>query len=263
MYECDREPHPATRRLMATLGVEVVVTTVAQDVQTRCERPHCRWSFVGTALRGRAALGEHVARMHGGTAPNGHVLDATDRVEPQRLANSARAVTWTRESAIAAVQAHAAKHGRPPSINAPGECPRQPTAKKIFGSYAAMIEAAGFARPTRSTRYETSGREPTETAAVTAESTVQPSAGTPGTAAPVSLSEPVVCGDEPGSSPDDAPPDGPLPASIDELTDHDKIAGWRGGLAAEALRCELRAAAYRKIEEGLAMLEQTAGAPRA
>lgn len=61
---------------------------------------------------------------------------------------------WTREEIIAAIQAHAAANdGFPPAstewfINAPGR-PNATKVKRVFGSWADAVEAAGFPRPTR------------------------------------------------------------------------------------------------------------------
>ena len=61
---------------------------------------------------------------------------------------------WTRESAIAAVQAWAQEHGHPPPSNhRDRSLPSGPTAQKRFGGWANLIEAAGLPRPTKGTRY--------------------------------------------------------------------------------------------------------------
>lgn len=66
---------------------------------------------------------------------------------------------WTTETAIAAVQAFAAEHGRPPAM---GDTLRNPALPpktvgvRLYGSWGSLIEAAGFPRPTRATRYKTS-----------------------------------------------------------------------------------------------------------
>jgi hypothetical protein len=56
-------------------------------------------------------------------------------------------MTWTRESAIEAVQAFHEKHGYQPVSNEAGRHHRLPSwivAKRLFGSWNAMIEAAGY-----------------------------------------------------------------------------------------------------------------------
>lgn len=58
---------------------------------------------------------------------------------------------WTREKIIAAIQAFAAEHGRPPTSTERPSMAQQ--SKREFGSWADAVEAAGFAKPTRGTRY--------------------------------------------------------------------------------------------------------------
>ena len=61
-----------------------------------------------------------------------------------------RAPRFTAETAIAAVQAYAAEHGHPPAFR---DLPMAASAQTPFGSWAALVEAAGFERPTRQTKY--------------------------------------------------------------------------------------------------------------
>lgn len=74
-----------------------------------------------------------------------------------------RVPAWTREAAIAAVQAFAAEHGHPPShADLAGNplLPSAPTAKRLFGGpFSDLIVAAGFRRPGRGTRYKDSSSE--------------------------------------------------------------------------------------------------------
>lgn len=199
VYRCDTEPHPATRRLMATLGVEVVVTerggagmTVAQDVVvTRCPHAGCSWTWVGTALRGKAAIPTHLKLMHGGVDPrtNGEapplaepdqgrggipvseqVLESRSELSGSASGRRTNATPWTRETAIEAVRRFARDHdGRPPvSTETVGNgLPNVGAARRLFGTFAGMIEAAGFPKPTRGGRKP--GREPKAPAAGTAE----------------------------------------------------------------------------------------------
>jgi hypothetical protein len=80
-------------------------------------------------------------------------LPAGQALAPRR---GGRRPSWSRESALAAVGAFASEHEHPPRSHDGGPknaLPSEPTAAKLFGSWAAMIEAAGFERPTRGTRY--------------------------------------------------------------------------------------------------------------
>lgn len=73
--------------------------------------------------------------------------------ELEREAPVARPRKWTQERIIAAIQAWAAEHGEPPTVTqwreATDDHPAKNTVTVRFGSWAAGIEAAGFARPTR------------------------------------------------------------------------------------------------------------------
>lgn len=78
---------------------------------------------------------------------------------PKALVIVAAKPRWTRESAILAIQEYAVEHGRPPAtVDALGNrsLPPYKTCAK-FGGWATLIEAAGFPRPTRATRYEKKG----------------------------------------------------------------------------------------------------------
>lgn len=83
VFETAWEPHPATRRRMASLGVEVVVNAVSHDVVTECPHGGCGWTFVGTSLRGKAALPRHLDLMHAGRDPraNGTGREALDAMD--------------------------------------------------------------------------------------------------------------------------------------------------------------------------------------
>lgn len=93
-------------------------------------------------------------------------LGADYKVTPK----TKRRKQWTRETIIEAIQAFANEHGRPPTVlestRAHG-LPRHSTVRKVFGSWAAGIEAAGFEKPMRSRRVRPlegaaapAGREP-------------------------------------------------------------------------------------------------------
>lgn len=64
--------------------------------------------------------------------------------------------SWTHARAIEAVRSFALVHGRPPTRNffRDTSVPSPPSACRLFGSWAAMIEAAGFPRPNKGTRYK-------------------------------------------------------------------------------------------------------------
>jgi hypothetical protein len=148
----------SARRLLETLGVEIV------------EEPE----RVGGEFAIREALGlpkgwdpaakpltdeersrglELLEAMDRGesVAPREPVPAETNGAEPgAEPATSGRAKRWTQETALAAVKAYAARHGHPPSTNhGDRSVLTQPTAWKLFGSWANMIEQAGFERPIR------------------------------------------------------------------------------------------------------------------
>lgn len=119
--------------------------------------------------RGRPVLEEAVGV---GDDPSASEIAATPLAASERFTASSstakhtpkRSTAWTREEAIASVRARAAELGRPPSYKdclGDGRIPQWPTQKRLFGSFGAMVEAAGFPRPTRGTRYSAvSEREP-------------------------------------------------------------------------------------------------------
>jgi hypothetical protein len=76
-------------------------------------------------------------------------------VAPSR-SSSTRRGGWTRETMIAAIQSFVEANGHPPAhANLTGNrlLPSAPAATRLFGSFGALVEAAGFDRPTRGTRY--------------------------------------------------------------------------------------------------------------
>lgn len=89
--------------------------------------------------------------------------EPTRPLEPEPEPRSTRAGVgpgpkWTRETAIVAIRAYAAREGHPPSsTHGDRGIPSAPTLKRLFGSFANAIEAAGFDRPTRGTRYVRAG----------------------------------------------------------------------------------------------------------
>lgn len=77
--------------------------------------------------------------------------------EPSDSAPRERKQKWTHATAIAAVQAFAREHGRTPStadIKA-GSVPTWDTAKKLFGGWPELCDAAGLARPKLGRRSKT------------------------------------------------------------------------------------------------------------
>lgn len=76
-------------------------------------------------------------------------------VAPSR-SSSTRRGGWTRETMIAAIQSFVAGNGHPPAhahLTGNRLLPSAPAATRLFGSFGALVEAAGFDRPTRGTRY--------------------------------------------------------------------------------------------------------------
>lgn len=68
---------------------------------------------------------------------------------PERCPTCGRnAICWSRPAIIAACQRWVAEHGGPPRVidwqSATPDYPQQKTVKEMFGSWNAMISAAGF-----------------------------------------------------------------------------------------------------------------------
>lgn len=91
------------------------------------------------------------ARTSGSNGP----AKAPDLCHPRRV--------WTREKAVAAIQAWAAEHGRPPGasewqqkIDPPGSRPSSRMVQILFGTWNAGIAAAGF-EPTPNGGYRRDG----------------------------------------------------------------------------------------------------------
>lgn len=131
----------------------------------------------------------------------------------------ARKTRWTREKAIAAIQAYAARHGHPPGQNdtrGNRELPTPPTANRLFGSWPDLIVAAGFDRPTRGTRYGKRARPLEEAAAPDGHDTAASSSGSSSGAELEAVAEEAAADESPatgesaGTQPDDA---GSTPAS--------------------------------------------------
>lgn len=129
------------------------MTVVIAQVETRCPHEGCRWTFVGTALRGKAALPQHLHLAHGGRhagepqtpEPEPQAVVEVDQPVPAGTALSSS--KWTRETVIAAIQAFAAEQGRTPTARDNGGLVI--AAKRLFPSWGDAVVAAGFERPRR------------------------------------------------------------------------------------------------------------------
>lgn len=108
------------------------------------------WQGVGGA-NGSKKL-ESEPRVVGAAQPPAETENGTGppaAAEPSGSAPRARKKKWTHAAAVAAVQAFAREHGRTPStadIKA-GSVPTWDTAKKLFGGWPELCDAAGLARP--------------------------------------------------------------------------------------------------------------------
>jgi hypothetical protein len=135
-------PLPAhAQRLMDTLGVEVRLMSIAEAVDSR-DCAHNRCDRQADAHSDYCSLHNEDVNGDGATAK---VRTSTRRLE-----------AWTKDEALRGVREFAGQYGRPPSsTERAANVPSQPTAARLFGSWSAMIEAAGFDRPTFATRYRT------------------------------------------------------------------------------------------------------------
>jgi hypothetical protein len=80
---------------------------------------------------------------------------------PYGLAKAGRGHIWTKEAALQACQDFRARHGRPPQtrdlkVANGGQIPSLMTLRKLGWTLADYVEAAGYERPTRRTRYPSS-----------------------------------------------------------------------------------------------------------
>ncbi|MFL5911443.1 MAG: homing endonuclease associated repeat-containing protein [Gaiellaceae bacterium] len=91
---------------------------------------------------------------------HGVVAEAASRSSSTR--GWSRGKRWDEETVVAAIVRWHAEHGAPPTsaqwLNAADGYPSQSSVRKVFGSWAAGIEAAGFPRPTRGTRAPTAAQ---------------------------------------------------------------------------------------------------------
>ena len=175
------EPHEAAQRLLATLGV-------TWEVLDGEHPPHL--SVVEGGLEGGVSRPDRDPHSPAGVGASDGVRQPSPPSSPR--AGVGPGPKWTEEKAIAAIQAWAREHGRPPSGNdAKGDrsLPSAPTCKRL-GGWATLIERAGFPRPTRGTRYKDSSGLALAERPVSEETTAAPdeqepaAAETPGPAAP-------------------------------------------------------------------------------
>lgn len=144
--------HPASQRLMDFLGVEVVVTDLAE--LTNCPHLTCTWNFVGDPEKARPYLEAHLRLMHGAKQPEQSPVSVAKTNGHLAGNRGGRSKIWTPELVVAAIQRWNAEHGKPPAQSdwmRRGEWwPTFSTAARCFGgSWRAAIEAAGL-QPQRS-----------------------------------------------------------------------------------------------------------------
>lgn len=155
---------PHGQRLMDSLGVRVEVRPVSPliDVQDAtssadCLQPGCPFEAESgrTHCRHHRRLGETVVLAARRLEDRPAVAEPS--APPSRPAARLGATTprkrWTREEIIEAIQAHAREHGYPPVASEwalqDATRPTRDDAKRVFGSWADAVEAAGFPRPRR------------------------------------------------------------------------------------------------------------------
>lgn len=178
VWKPDREPTPHALRLMATLGVRVEwspVTAVSAQklLATRdCVYPNCpREADPGTHhCRTHQAYERDLIRAipegpHG--AARASVQEPSIQVAKQEAAAPKEApvvqpsTSWTRETAIAAVQKFARTHGRPPGSSDLGRKNGLPSLPFAWGDkFSDLIVAAGFEPSRFGPGSKSSGRGP-------------------------------------------------------------------------------------------------------
>jgi Homing endonuclease associated repeat len=164
--------HPEARRLLDTLGVlrlpeqEHPLTSIQELTETRiCAQPLCTSDAMKMSrwCRAHAPIRELQAARTQDGGPGGSATRKPDGGDPAAVpagpgspndtVKTGKGISrWTREAMIQAVQAFAAREGRPPrQIDAVGDprLPNSSTSRQHFGGWADMVEAAGFPRPTR------------------------------------------------------------------------------------------------------------------
>jgi hypothetical protein len=121
------------------------VSTV--EGRQECVKPMCMMTALpgGIFCRDHAPIAEvREARENGGL----EALERMDAGVPQQP--SGASPKWTREAVIEAIRDKTAELGHPPASKT--VAPVATAAKRIFGSWANAVEAAGFDRPTRGGR---------------------------------------------------------------------------------------------------------------
>lgn len=97
----------------------------------------------------RAAQREALGRMDAGEPQK----PQAEQEPPEPARAPTPRLKWTRETGIAAIRAFAAEHGRPPSSNDLRGLAIACSQRADMPPWAALVEAAGFPRPTLATRY--------------------------------------------------------------------------------------------------------------
>lgn len=152
-----------------------------QPMTLRCQLPKCRWRYTGPAAQAIEQAKAHRLEKHPDLKPRTRAQIVAEAKKKRPIAMSPAAslpepepelpkpkeevVTldapepeptkrfrWETDTAIEAVKAWAATHGRPPgskeAISGSG-LPSPPAATRLFGSWGSLIKAAGFPRPVR------------------------------------------------------------------------------------------------------------------
>lgn len=145
----------------------------AQPMLIRCQIGGCPWTYEGPAEQGQEQARAHRQAEHPDLNPRSRAQIVKDTKAKKPISMSpttkpkgeaavtetveapARGARWTLDLAIRAVKDFAITHGRPPisteAVTGSG-LPSPPTATKLAGSWADLIERAGFPRPNKATR---------------------------------------------------------------------------------------------------------------
>lgn len=155
----------------------------AEAVETRCTVPGCDEWYIGSGDGGRTWLGLHIVDAHGlaaaehvdeevvmgSASPSGDPVRDSAAVSsepPFGMARRGRGYAWTFEGVAAAVRYFHRQHGRPPTHsdikNATPWLPAVSTLARLPFTLADAVEAAGFPRPTKQTRYDAGVAQPVE-----------------------------------------------------------------------------------------------------
>lgn len=144
-------PHPDDEEDELELDEEVVAEGLGPDGDASSSSPELEEEEVAavgkTAVSGSASLVREPERA---AIPS--------HVNPYGLQKMGRGYVWTEDTALQAVHDFAREHGHPPTIKhardlPAGTLPSTPSATELFGSWADLVERAGFARPTKGTDY--------------------------------------------------------------------------------------------------------------